>query len=129
MKLFFDEDTGTGVAKALIAVGVRGVEYVSIGLHRPIKKGASDEEWMIFVGEHGHLVLSCNASMLDAEAQRQMLIEQRIGIVFLPGRATAHQLLTLVLRRWDWLNRIDESEPRPFAFRLSLTGRARQIKL
>jgi uncharacterized protein with PIN domain len=96
VRLFVDEDTGPGIARALRAVGVPDVDYVAA--NRVIKKESPDEEWIRYAGESERLVLSRNTAILRAEAERLILIEARVGIVFLPQHLVARELLHLVLR-------------------------------
>lgn len=127
MKLFFDEDAGTRVAEALRVLDVATVEYISN--RRRIKKGTRDEDWLPVVGREGFLLLSCNIGILEAEAQRNLLIRENVGVVFLPGQATRLQVLRLIVSKWEWLNSIHEHEPRPFAYVMALSGRVRPVRL
>lgn len=128
MKLFFDEDVGKGIPQALRAVGVRDVEY--IGRDARLPKGTLDESWLPFVGRQGYLVFSFNTGILYAEGQRQLLVDERVGAVFLTaGRARAVDVLRLILNEWDWLETVDVSTPRPFAYLLTLTGRKTPVDL
>ena len=121
MKLLFDEDVGKGIPQALRSVGIRDVEY--IGRDPRLPKGTPDEVWLPFAGQHGHLVFSFNTGILYAEAQRKLLVSERVGIVFLTtGRAKAVDVLRLILNTWGWLETIDVSTPRPFAYLLTLNG-------
>jgi hypothetical protein len=128
VKLFFDEDVGKGIPEALRLVGIRDVEY--IGRDPRLGKGTSDETWLPFVGQQGHLVFSFNTGILYAEAQRSLLISQRVGAVFLTtGRARSVDVLRLILNEWGWLETIDVSTPRPFAYLLTLSGHKTLVDL
>jgi hypothetical protein len=82
------------------------------------------------VGRQGHLVFSFNTGILYAEAQRRLLIDERVGVVFLTtGRARAVDVLRLILNEWGWHETIDVSTPRPFAYLLTLTGRKTLVDL
>jgi hypothetical protein len=130
VNIFFDEDTGTGVPLALKNVDVREVEYVSQKKKARIRKGTPDEDWIPWAGQNNYLVFSCNTGILEAEAQRELLIQERIGIVFLTsGQETKLQVLKLVLNKWQWLEQLWENEPRPFAFRISIRGYKKKIDL
>jgi hypothetical protein len=121
VKLFVDEDTGSGIAQALIANGIAEVEYVGPG--RAIERGTLDVDWLPYIGRNGYLLLSRNKAILRVPAERRLFISHQVGAVFLPGRkATAEELLHLVLGRLAWLEEIDRTEPRPFAFVLYRTG-------
>ncbi len=129
MRLFFDEDTGRGVPDALRAVGVQ-CEYVS---NRFAKRGGvpletPDELWIPYAGRKRLLVFSCNKAILDAEAQRNLLISEKVGAVFLTsGQEKKIDLLLLVLKKLDWLSEIDEATPRPFAYTITIHGNWRRV--
>ena len=120
MKLFVDEDTGSGLARALRAVGV-DADYV--GTRRAIRPGTPDEIWLPRAGRENRLVFSRNTGILSAEAQRKLVILHRVGLVFLPQHLSALALLRLVLSRWGRLEAIYDAEPKPFAKFLTANGR------
>lgn len=125
MKLFIDEDTGTRVARALHALNIATVDWV--GNERRIKKGTRDEDWIPFVGRGGFLLFSCNVGILESESQRNLLIAEKVGAVLVTsGQLTALQLMQLIMRKWDWLTTVDESESRPFAYLMTINGRSRR---
>jgi hypothetical protein len=64
VRLFFDEDQGIGVAKALQAVGI-ATDYV--GPRRRIVKKTPDEEWIPIIGQRGDLVISGNKAILTTQ--------------------------------------------------------------
>ena len=58
------------------------------------------------------------------------MIDQRVGAVFLTtGRARAVDVLRLILNEWAWLETIDVSTPRPFAYLLMLSGHKTLVDL
>ncbi|MHB1160908.1 MAG: PIN-like domain-containing protein [Chloroflexota bacterium] len=110
MKLFVDEDTGAGLGRALAAVGVQA-RYVAKDM--PIVPGTKDEHWIPWAGREGSLVLSRNTAILEAEAQRSLLIVCGVGIVFLPQHLSSFSLLRLILKKWEWLERWTPRSPDP----------------
>ena len=121
MKLFFDEDSGAGVAAALKAVGLPARW---VGQTRRLKKGTADEIWMPVAGVEGWLVISCNKAIITSEAQRAIFMREKLGAVFLStGHEKKVELLKLILRKWDWLEKIDLNEERPFAWEMPISGR------
>ena len=128
MKLFFDEDTGGSVPRALTAIGIRDIDWVANS--RTIKKGTFDELWLPYVGRAGYLLISRNKGILEAEAQRTLLAQERVGAVFLStGHETRFQILRFILTQWEWLEAIDANEPRPFAYIVTAAGRKRKVTL
>ena len=119
MILACDEDVGTHVPQALQLVGLPVMSFKDLGL-----LGVADVTWLQQAGEKGWLVFSHNKRMLDVPRERRTMIENHVGIVFLKSgferRAT---VLRLILNKWDWLQLVDASIPRPFAFFLPPKGR------
>ena len=128
MKLFFDEDVGRGIPEALRGVGIRDIDYIGKG--RRISKGTPDETWIPYAGREGFLVISFNMGILAAEGQRRLVISERVGIVFVTtGRETARDVLRLILNQWAWLETVDASSPRPFAYLLTMTAKKASVDL
>jgi hypothetical protein len=124
LRLFFDEDLGRGVAEALSAVHVPA-DWV--GPSRTIEKGTPDSVWLPVAGKQGWLVISANRAILTTEAERELWARHRVGGVFLTtGRIRSIDLLRLILRKLDWLERIDLAQ-RPFAYFLSPSGRTSKV--
>ena len=119
MILLCDEDIGTGVPNALHAVGFGAHSMVGLGW-----QGMPDVEWLALAGSAGMLVLSCNKKMLTVPSERQAIIDNKVGIVFLStGEERPARVLLTLLRKWDALELLDSAESRPFARFLSPNGR------
>ena len=132
MKLFFDEDMGTGIprALALVRAPVDSIVFPTTMPGAQITKGAADLDWIHWAATTGHLALSQNQRMLRDPAERAAIEANRLGIVFVgTGRAPAWRVLTLLLRRWAWLEQLDTNISRPFAYRVALSGAAEQFDL
>ena len=119
MILFCDEDIGTRVPQALDLVGLDTMSLVKQGwMSRP------DTEWLAIAGERGWLVFSSNFRMLRSAIEKDAIIRNNVGIVFLTsGDQFIRRVLWLLLVKWPWLERIDQTTPRPFVYFLSPTGR------
>ena len=126
MKLFVDEDLGKGIPEALRTIEVGEVSYVRRAFRKRIRRGENirDEDWIPHAGRGGWLVLSCDTGILEADAQRELWIKENVGGVFLTtGQENKLKVLQLLLRKWDWLETIDEHETRPFAYLMPISGR------
>lgn len=125
MILLCDEDVGIKVPKALKLVGIKNVKSMAdsgFGL------GKDDVEWLTNVGKRGWLAFSCNKKMLDVPQERDTIIAEKVGIVFLTsGQEYLQQVLRLLLNKWKWLEHIDQTTPRPFAYFLYPYGRTRKV--
>ncbi len=111
MILLCDEDVGTGVPKALVAVGygARSLRGMSWG-------GRADEFWLTRAGRLGWLVLSCNKGMLKVKAEKDTIVRERVGIVFLTtGEDYPPTVLLRLLKKWSDLELLWNTTPRPFA--------------
>jgi hypothetical protein len=110
VKLFFDEDSGAGVAQALKAVGLPARW---VGQNRKLKKGTEDEIWMPIAAREGWLVISSNRAIIESEAQRAIFMREKLGAIFLStGHERKVDVLNLILRKWDWLEKLDAEELR-----------------
>ena len=111
MILLCDEDIGTGVPNALTAVGydARSLRGMSWG-------GRPDEFWLEIAGRQGWLVLSRNKRMLKVTAERDTIIRERVGVVFLTtGQEHPRTVLLQLLKKWPDLELLWNTTPRPFA--------------
>ncbi len=129
MILLCDDDVGTGVPNALWSVGYRAYSLKSLGW-----RGRPDTWWLARAGDNGWLVFSCNKKMLLVPHERQTIIEYKVGIVFLTnGEETPALMLKVLLNRWEKLEFLHSTTPRPFARFLSprgvLTEKYRQFRL
>ncbi len=119
MKLLCDEDIGTGVPRALRLVGYNAISLFDAGW-----ASTHDVFWLAKAVELGWLVFSCNKRMLLAKDEREIIMNSKVGIVFLTtGEEYIAKVLRLLLIKWDKLVHIHENTTRPFALFLSPKGR------
>jgi len=101
--LFFDNDIGRGVPDALHSVDIRVLSV----LRRYRRGNTPDTRWLRDAGQNGWLVISCNKDILNVDEERELIISERVGIVFLTScQDKAREILKLVLAKWSWLERI-----------------------
>lgn len=129
MKLLCDEDVGTGVPEALNAVDREARSLFDIGWRR-----FEDTRWLTLAGQGDWLIFSKNKRMLLVKDERDTIIRERLGIVYLTtGNEHPYNVLKVLLAKWDMLELLDKTLPRPFARFLSPNGRIssqyRQFKL
>ena len=111
MILLCDEDVGTGIPHALRDVGLQASALVKIGL-----AGMADTDWLPIAGRNRWLVFSHNKKMLTVALEKQAVIDHQVGIVFLTtGEESPVKQLRMLLNRWDILELLDTTIPRPFA--------------
>ena len=130
MKLFFDENLGVALPDSVQALRVCKATCVVQIWHKLVQeegKSVDDLTWMRFAAENSYMAISADISILDSESERQALIDAGLGVVFLTsGSEYAADVMAWLLRRRVWLKTLYDSEPRPFAWRTSLKGRARR---
>lgn len=102
---------------------LRSVGYPVTSMHRTRMLGRKDPDWLRIAGRRGWLVLSKNKRMLLVEQERQVIVDEKVGIIFLTqDLQDLPRLLKLLLTKWSWISAQDQ-RPRPFATFLSPTGR------
>ena len=119
MILLCDEDVGTGIPKALTLVNCKALSLRQLHL-----AGRPDVEWLTLAGQKEWLVFSYNKKILKVPSERETIIREKVGIVFLTnGQEYARTVLKLLLTKWDVLELLWDTEDRPFARFLSPNGR------
>lgn len=123
MILYCDEDVGTRVPKALKLVGLQVVYAVKRGW-----ASEPDVQWLARAGKNGWLGLSCNKNILEVPEERDSIILNNVGIVFITsGNLHPKDKLLLTLQKWEWLDAIDLNEKRPFAFYLYPSRKTKRV--
>lgn len=118
MILLCDENVGVGIPTALTAVALDARALVRVGW-----KGQKDREWLARAGQLEWLVFSYNKKQLLVPGERQAIVDNRVGIIYLTnGEEKPAKVLGLLLRKWDALELLDNTEQRPFARFLSPNG-------
>lgn len=126
MILFCDENAGTRVPQALHLVRLPVLWVVK----RYGTGGVTDVRLLTDAGRNGWLVFSCNIQMLNVEEERDTLLREGVGIVFLTsGQEHIDQVLRVLLNKWRWLEQIVREVPRPFAFTMTINGATKQVPI
>lgn len=119
MILLCDEDVGTGIPKALTLVDCEAKSLCGLGWG-----GWPDTKWLTQAGRNEWLVFSCNKKILKVPSERETIIREKVGIIFLTtGEEYSRTVLKLLLAKWDILESLWSTTERPFARFLSLNGR------
>jgi PIN like domain len=132
VKIFFDEDNGTGIPRALQLIRPPNgeVHYPSNKGNQLVGKGTKDRDWIPLAGRLGMLVFSQNKRMLENAEERGLLIEHEVGAVYLSsGNERAVPVMRMLLNRWEWLTLVDATVERPFAYLVTVNGRVRKLDL
>ena len=96
-----------------------------------VSKGAASEpdvQWIARAGKKRWLGLSCNKKIISVPEERDAIINNNAGIVFfVSGDLHPKDKLLLVLRKWEWMDDVDRTEKRPFAFHLYNSGATKKV--
>jgi hypothetical protein len=123
---YFDENIGSNIPAALKLLGLRAIP----GTSKKYGVGQDDQAYLKRAGQKGWLAVSANKRMLEVEDERETIISEKVGIVFLTdGQMRRPSLMLLLLRKWEWLEELDADETRPFAYYLYPYGRVRRVNL
>ena len=118
MILMFDEDIGRGVPHALSDVGYDTVSVAQRGW-----TGRPDVALLTIAGQNGWVFLSANKKMLQVPHERDAIVDNNVGVIFLTsGEERIARVLHLLLHKWDDIDFLDQTEPRPFAWFLNMRG-------
>ncbi len=117
---------GDRVPRALKTLGLKVIPGVS----KRYGGGQNDIEYLKRTGQKCWLAISANKDMLNVQEERDTIILERVGIVFITdGQMNRPDLMLLLLKKWKWFEAIDREELHPFAFCLYPSGRIRKIGL
>ena len=119
MILLCDENIGTGIPKALTLVDCKARSLYELHM-----AGRPDTEWLPIAGKKEWLVFSDDKKMLKVPNERETIIHEKVGIIFLTnGQEYVRKVLKLLLTKWDDLESLWDTTERPFARFLSPNGR------
>jgi len=117
--LLCDEDVGTGIPKALTLVNCKAWSLYELGWG-----GWPDTKWLTQAGQNNWLVFSYNKKILKVPIERDTIIREKVGIVFLTnGQEYIRTVLKILLAKWEYLESLWTKTPRPFVRFLSPNGR------
>ncbi len=86
--------------------------------------GKPDAVWLAKAGQNGWLVFSYNKKILEVPNERETIIREKVGIIFLTnGTEYNRKVLRLLLTKWDTFELFWSTVERPFARFLSPNGR------
>lgn len=120
---YFDENMGSRVPGALKTLGLRVIP----GVKKQHGGGQNDIQYLTRAGQKGWLAISANKDMLNVKDEKDTIIAEKVGILFITeGQMKRPELMLLLLKKWHWLETIDKDEQRPFAFYLYPSGRTKK---
>lgn len=95
-----------------------------------VRAGASDEEWLTFVGERRWVAIMRDQRIRWRRLEREALNMSGVGaFVFTGGQATARDTADTIVLKLPKLAAIARSERRPFLYAISRGGTLSKIPL
>lgn len=83
-----------------------------------------DTEWLEYVGKNGIYVITRDENIRNNPAELAAFREYNVGAFFLGGKKRSYwQLVEQLVRNWQRICEIAESETRPFAYKIRPTGK------
>lgn len=123
---YFDENIGIKIPEALKLLGLKVIPGVS----KRYGGGQGDIDYLKRTGQKSWLAISANKRMLEVQDEKDTIIREKVGIVFLTdGHMRRPAMMLLLLKKWGWFERIDKNEERPFAYYLYPYGKMRKMPL
>ena len=82
-----------------------------------------DVQILQFVGERGWILITRDKRVRFNPAEKQAILQFRVGTVFLGGKGlTACRIIQQLVRSWPNVKRLSKSANRPFAFLVNAAG-------
>jgi hypothetical protein len=120
---FFDRNMGHMVPIALSLLGLK------VEIHDAhFRQKTPDDVWLATAGTKKWTVISHDPRFPRNEASRQAIAQHCVGcFVIGASQGNKWQKVRLLARVWDEIDRISHNEPRPYIFRIYLTGEIRRV--
>lgn len=130
MKVFFDEDMGTRIPRAIKSLEAPCQDVVFPSNHGLIRLGTPDSVWLPWVGERGYLAISNNRGILENPSEFNLVVKHQVGIVFLDnGSYRLWDVMAWITRRREWFDAVDRTVDRPFAYVTGIVGSPKRYDL
>ena len=125
MKLFFDEDNGTGIPRSirlLRAPGLTSLQYPGADPRLRWPRGTPDSDWLPWAGTTNHLVISQNTRILETPHEFALIQAHAVRIVFIAnGETESWRVFRVIQAKWKWLLEQDRRSG-PLIWILKLNG-------
>jgi predicted nuclease of predicted toxin-antitoxin system len=118
MTFFFDRSMGRKIPAALHQLGIDAIAHDD-----HFAQNTPDSVWLSSVGRRGWVVITKDDRIRFRPAERRALIDHGVGcFVVLRRNATRLQLAQILLRAWDDIVNITDTEARPFLYAVLADG-------
>ena len=132
MTFYFDQDYSSRAVEALRHVDAGPIESVRTAFPEQVQRGirVADLDWLRLIGDRRWLAITRDAHILRRADEFQTLVDHDVGLVILRApTASAFEMLSFAVRRWEWLHEIDAGQERPFTYVTTLEGEPELIDL
>jgi hypothetical protein len=108
----FDENSPQRVARALRELGEQAHHVLEF-----LSPSTPDELVLRFVGDRGWCLITRDQNILRKPQERAVISEMGLGVFFLDsGIRQLWDIVKTVVRNWEEMKRIAESESKPFIY-------------
>lgn len=89
-------------------------------------QGAQDEEWIPLAGEKGACIITQDYNIKRIKHQQALCEEYKLGMFYFRSPSkngfSYWDMLVLLIKHWQNINKIAITEKRPFAYKVSSRG-------
>ena len=125
MTFFFDRSMGRKIPQAFSLLGLDAIAHDD-----HFDQATPDDVWLAAVGQRGWTVITKDDRIRFNQAERAALIAHAVGCFIVSRRnAPRWQLAQSLLRAWDDIARIADTEARPFLYAVYRDGSLRRWPL
>jgi PIN like domain len=116
--VFFDRTCGKKLPQAFWLLNVDVKAH-----HKYFEHDEDDDVWLAAVGRQGWIVVTNDKRIRFNASELQAIIDHKVGcVVFTKGTLSRWDMMRLLVRAWDDIQRLASEEPRPFIYSLTARG-------
>ncbi len=121
--IFVDGSMPRSVADGLKAVGKDAIAKIEL-----FPDGTKDPVWLRRVGENGWLAITRDEYIRFRPGEKQAIIDHRVGCFIFTYKNTLKkaEIVELVLRHIEKMERAFKTTPRPFIYTIAVDGQLRR---
>ena len=125
MTFFFDRSVGRNLPRVFQLLGIDAIAHDD-----KFSPNTPDEVWLAAAGQHSWIVITKDDRIRHNQAERQAIIDNRVGcFVLLRRGATRFVMAQILMRAWDDIVALSASEARPFLYAVLADGRVERRSL
>jgi len=94
-------------------------------------QGAQDEQWIPIIGEKGACIITQDYNIKRTRHQHKLCNEYNLGVFYIRSSSKTGmkywEMVKLMAKHWENINKIAISRKRPFAFRVTSNGKLEEL--